>query len=227
MLGKWGSDHMVKSYVNGIPVAAVLARAGHDNMLHLLPRSTVEPPQELLDLIFPGVEKLLADRKEVCKQTRNITVFVCRALQKLCIEQFVHCKLAGLAHASLAQAQMYFAFCRMPGTNGLDHHVLKVRLLQENLKWNLSKVMDDKKKVDKAAYNYLNLLCQGRRVILEDVAILQDAFPDNKLFKLPYFQDPDDSAEPPTELQRKWKLYKQEVLAAHARSIDDHLTVCC
>lgn len=75
MLGKWNSDHMIKSYVNGVPVAAVLARAGHDNMLHLLPRSTVEPPQELLDLIFPGVEKLLADRKQVCMQIQSSILF--------------------------------------------------------------------------------------------------------------------------------------------------------
>lgn len=103
--------------------------------------------------------------------------------------------------------------------------MLKGSPVQANLKWNLSKVLGDKKKVDKAAYNYLNFLCQGRRVILEDVAVLQDAFPGNKLFKLPFFQDPEDSEDPPTELQSKWKVYKQEVLAAHGRSIDDHLTV--
>ena len=66
MLGKWSNEHMIKSYVNGVPVAAVLVRAGHDNMLHLLPRSTVESDQALLDLIFPGVEKKLEDKKLVC-----------------------------------------------------------------------------------------------------------------------------------------------------------------
>ena len=65
MLGKWLNDHMVKSYVNGIPLAAVLARAGHLNMLHLLPRSTIEPDQALLDAIFPGVEELLEQAKQV------------------------------------------------------------------------------------------------------------------------------------------------------------------
>lgn len=68
MLGKWSNEHMIKSYVNGVPVAAVLVRAGHDPTLHLLPRSTVEPDQELLDKIFPGVEKLLQDKKAVCWQ---------------------------------------------------------------------------------------------------------------------------------------------------------------
>ncbi len=66
MLGKWNNEHMIKSYVNGIPVAAALVRAGHDNMLHLLPRSTVEADEDLLALIFPGVEKLLEDKKKVC-----------------------------------------------------------------------------------------------------------------------------------------------------------------
>ena len=65
MLGKWNNEHIVKSYVNGVPVAAVLARAGHDNLLHLLPRSTVDPDQSLLDQIFPGVEKILEEKKRV------------------------------------------------------------------------------------------------------------------------------------------------------------------
>lgn len=65
MLGKWNNEHIVKSYVNGVPVAAVLARAGHDNLLHLLPRSTVDPDQSLLDQIFPGVEQMLEEKKRV------------------------------------------------------------------------------------------------------------------------------------------------------------------
>ena len=69
MLGKWNNEHMVKSYVNGVPVAAVLARAGHDNLLHLLPRSTVEPDQSLLEEIFPGVEKMLEEKKQVLNAT--------------------------------------------------------------------------------------------------------------------------------------------------------------
>lgn len=65
ILGKWDNNHMVKSYVNGIPLAAVLDRAGHMNMLHLLPRSTIEPPKPLLDLIFPGVEQMLEKKQQV------------------------------------------------------------------------------------------------------------------------------------------------------------------
>jgi len=37
-----------------------LVRTGHDCALHLLPWSTVTPPPELLNLIFPGVERVLA-----------------------------------------------------------------------------------------------------------------------------------------------------------------------
>ena len=55
MLGKWNSDHMVKSYVNGIPLAAVLARAGFQDYFHMSPRTTVKPTDELLAEIFPGV----------------------------------------------------------------------------------------------------------------------------------------------------------------------------
>lgn len=66
MLGKWSNEHIVKSYVNGIPLNAVLARAGFQNAVHMIPRSTVEAPQMLLDLIFPGIEEMLEDKKQVC-----------------------------------------------------------------------------------------------------------------------------------------------------------------
>ena len=66
MLGKWSNEHIVKSYVNGIPLNAVLARAGFQNAVHVIPRSTVEAPQLLLDLIFPGIEEMLEDKKQVC-----------------------------------------------------------------------------------------------------------------------------------------------------------------
>ena len=39
--------------------------AGHDNLLHLLPRNTTEPDQCLLDEIFPGIEKMLEQKKQV------------------------------------------------------------------------------------------------------------------------------------------------------------------
>ncbi len=58
MLGKWNNEHVGMSYLNGIPLHAVLARAGFHDYLHMLPRSTVEPHADLLDCIFPGVEGL-------------------------------------------------------------------------------------------------------------------------------------------------------------------------
>ena len=76
MLGKWSNEHMVKSYVNGVLVAAVLARAGHDYLLHLLPRSTIEADEDLLALIFPGVEKCWKIR-------RRANAFTCTLLQCL------------------------------------------------------------------------------------------------------------------------------------------------
>lgn len=76
MLGKWNNEHIVKSYVNGVPVAAVLARAGHDNLLHLLPRSTVDPDQSLLDQIFPGVEQMLEEKKRVKPAPSGFAVMI-------------------------------------------------------------------------------------------------------------------------------------------------------
>ena len=102
--------------------------------------------------------------------------------------------------------------------------LLKIVCLQANLKFNQSKDKDEKRKVDKAAVNYLNFLCEGRKVLLEDTAVLQDRYPKHRLFRLPCFQEPADGTEG-TELQQKWKKYKDAVLAAHGRSVDDHLTV--
>lgn len=84
MLGKWNNEHMVKSYVNGVPVAAVLARAGHDNLLHLLPRSTVEPDQSLLEEIFPGVEKMLEEKKRVQNAALAMQQLAELPLRQLC-----------------------------------------------------------------------------------------------------------------------------------------------
>ncbi len=64
MLGKWSNEHIVKSYVNGIP-SAVLACAGFQNHVHLIPRTTVVADQELLDMIFPGVEQRHSEQVEV------------------------------------------------------------------------------------------------------------------------------------------------------------------
>lgn len=81
-----------------------------------------------------------------------------------------------------------------------------------------------KDKVDLAAQNFLEFLAEGRKVILEDVALLQDRYPRNRLFKLPYFKMPADGS-PGSPLQQKWAAFKAEVIAAHARSIDENLQV--
>ena len=52
--------HAVKSYVNGIPLGAVLARAGFQSHLHV-PRSTVKADDELVAQIFPNLESLFEE----------------------------------------------------------------------------------------------------------------------------------------------------------------------
>ena len=66
MLGKWSDEHAVKSYVNGIPLGAVLARAGFQSHLHLIPRTTVKADDELIAQIFPNVEGLFEELQLVC-----------------------------------------------------------------------------------------------------------------------------------------------------------------
>ena len=77
MLGKWSNEHIVKSYVNGIPLSAVLARAGFQRFVHMIPRSTVEAPAALLDKIFPGIEDMLEAKQQVCPiKSYALTVMV-------------------------------------------------------------------------------------------------------------------------------------------------------
>ena len=81
-----------------------------------------------------------------------------------------------------------------------------------------------KSDVDLAAQNYLEFLAEGRRVILEDTALLQDSYPAHRLFNLPCFKLPSDGSSG-TPLQQKWAAYKAEVTAAHSRSLDENLQV--
>ena len=82
----------------------------------------------------------------------------------------------------------------------------------------------NKAAIDMAAANYLGFLTEGRKVILEDAAILQDRYPEHRLFKMSCFRLPvDDRAMTP--LQQKWVDYKAEVIAAHGRTIDENMQV--
>ena len=89
MLAKWSNEHMVKSYVDGIPLNGVLAHAGFQNNVHMNPRTTVEADQELLDFIFPGVERMHSQKKEVCGCTCYST-------------KLLHRNVAGHARAATA-----------------------------------------------------------------------------------------------------------------------------
>ena len=73
--------------------------------------------------------------------------------------------------------------------------------------------------------NYLTVLAWGRSVLLMDTAILQSKFPKHKLFKLKCFQLPAEGRVG-TELQQKWKQYRDDVVAAHNRTPAEHLEVC-
>ena len=93
--------------------------------------------------------------------------------------------------------------------------------MQENLQRELQ---GNKDSIDLAAENYLEFLKEGRSVILQDAAILQDQYPEHRIFRLPCFRLPAHPTHSST-LQKVWAEYKAEVLAAHARSIQENLHV--
>ena len=102
----------------------------------------------------------------------------------------------------------------------LSQH-LACSAMQDNLHFVENKEKDS---VDMAAANFLEFLKEGRSVILQDAAILQDQYPGHRLFKLPCFRLPAEGCQP-SPLQQAWAAYKAEVLAAHARSTADNLEV--
>ncbi|KAG2214157.1 hypothetical protein INT45_002647 [Circinella minor] len=58
-IGRWGSDRMVGCYLTSLPKQAMRALAGFYSQkagAFWLPRSAVDPPQELQRLIFPKIE---------------------------------------------------------------------------------------------------------------------------------------------------------------------------
>ena len=93
--------------------------------------------------------------------------------------------------------------------------------MQDNLHYVEIKEKDS---VDLAAANFLEFLKEGRSVILQDAAILQDQYPNHRLFNLPCFRLVAEGRQA-SPLQKAWAAYKAEVLAAHARSIADNLEV--
>lgn len=80
----------------------------------------------------------------------------------------------------------------------------------------------DKDSVDMAAANFLEFLTRGRSVILQDAAILQDRYPNHRLFNLPCFRPATEGRQ--ASLLRQ-AAYKAETLVAQARSIADNLKV--
>ena len=98
---------------------------------------------------------------------------------------------------------------------------LACSVTQDNLHYVETKEKDS---VDLAAANFLEFLKEGRSVILQDAAILQDQYPNHRLFNLPCFRLVAEGRQA-SPLQKAWAAYKAEVLAAHARSIADNLEV--
>ena len=80
----------------------------------------------------------------------------------------------------------------------------------------------DKDTVNMAAANFLESLAQGHSVILQDAAILQDRYPNHRLFNLPCFRPATEGRQ--ASLLRQ-AAYKAETLVAQARSIADNLKV--
>jgi hypothetical protein len=65
-MGHWNQDHMTVSYLHSPPVQGMSAVAGHVRGTYLLPRESVEPPQELRDLVWPWAKQEYAEVKKVC-----------------------------------------------------------------------------------------------------------------------------------------------------------------
>ena len=136
----------------------------------------------------------------------------CHQLRTVCTAtQLVACLLLAMQEPPTTECLTVRSLSQHPACSAM----------QDNLHFVENKEKDS---VDMAAANFLEFLKEGRSVILQDAAILQDQYPGHRLFKLPCFRLAAEGCRP-SPLQQAWAAYKAEVLAAHARSTADNLEV--
>lgn len=75
LFGKWDHTNFAKSYGFNISQDALKTMAGfYPKDTYAIPRSkcTESPPKEILNSIFPGIEEVLKEVKEVCKKVPHV-----------------------------------------------------------------------------------------------------------------------------------------------------------
>jgi hypothetical protein len=98
--GRWLYNPCDKAYLTGLTPSFLLFTAGlvepakRNKLKYALPRATVQPPKELLDLVFPEAPARLAHVKKVCYvHTSSYVHTILLKTMLLCMHSFVYVNL--------------------------------------------------------------------------------------------------------------------------------------
>ncbi|KAA8896577.1 hypothetical protein TRICI_006857 [Trichomonascus ciferrii] len=168
--GHWKLSALNKNCIYDIPHQMLRAQAGFrpDIGTYHIPRADVDPPKDLLDQVFPGVEAMLSEF--LLRQWRGKNVGTLRDSQHL-VDDLLNAET----------------------TNGLHpEDVARVRsaIISEKYKClrNNAGTIPNRPDTDGCAVGFLKLLLHLRRVLLQDMAILCEKYPDDPLLMHPIFK---------------------------------------
>lgn len=174
----WTYTTAAKSYMQTVPQSSLRVQAGFTDSdgTYFLPRDTVDPPDELLQQIFPGIEEKLAElQARVWRQARIASP-----------DQAQPDDDGGSPLETEEQLRLQEAM-----VNGLtDTERSKIRAHLQKIKDSFRPEHEQEvpPEIDMAAVHFLKMLLKLRRVLLQDMAILGEEFPNNILLAYPVFK---------------------------------------
>ncbi|KAA8915773.1 hypothetical protein TRICI_002073 [Trichomonascus ciferrii] len=174
----WNYTSVAKRYLYTGTQSVLRAQAGFSDRVgtYFIARDTVEPPEELLQQVFPGIEEKLAELESRVNPD-------CETEENLRLQEVM---ANGLTSAERLKIQ---------------HHLQEIKDSCEQ--------EDEPRETDLAAVHFLKMLLMLRRVLLQDMAVLSEQFPNNILLVHPVFQS------------HAFQVFAQRVRDAHRTRFDE------
>lgn len=168
--GRQGQSKSTKHYLYGFLHTMLRVQAGFkpDVGHYYVPRATVDPPEDLLQQVFPGVEAMLSE--QLVRQWRNHKAEKTPEQQEFA-EEYQRSEMVDDLHSEDMDRVISLA------------NLEKDRFLRDNPE-PITKGPD----TDERAIGFLKLLLHLRRVLLQDMAIQCELYPNDPLLLHPVFQ---------------------------------------
>jgi hypothetical protein len=176
---------VVRKYLYDVPQGLLRLQAGCKAASvgsYFIPRANINPPECLLDMIFPGVEEKLAE---------------------------VHTRTWRHARLSQQDPGEQLASHIINDLHSSDRSKVKSHIEKIKACFDSNDVQQGSPALkDGAAANFLKMLIKLRRVILQDMAVLSEFYPDDIILSHPVFR------------HRAFGVFAREVRYAHNNSIN-------